>query len=157
MTMATLIGAASLLIPTAVVAIRYAFTRDSVITFEELLFFGSLFIGLIFFGSLMYMVIGFFFLVIDLLLKQFVKGFSIVITLILFILSVRVYGEVVNSTFYEKLSQFGKIDLMAIKNPQIEIQYGYFAWTDTIVYTGDILFAVLFTVGLFVAGNHLIR
>ena len=155
MTLATLFGAISLLIPTAVLAIRFAMSEVSVTTFEELLFFGSLFISLIFVGSLMYMVVGFFFLVLNLLLKQFVKGFSFVITLILFILSVRVYGEVISSTFYEKISQFGKIDLLAIKNPHIEIQYGYFAWTDTIVYTGDILFGALFVVGLLLAGISL--
>ena len=152
MTMAALIGAASLLIPTVVVAIQYAFIRPAVTSFGELLFFGSVFIVFIFLGSLMYMVVGFFFIVIDQMLKRFVRGFSLVITLVLFVLSIRVYGEVVNSKFYEKLSQFGKIDLMQIKNPTIEIQYGYFNYADTIVYTGDFLFAILFTVGLFLAG-----
>jgi hypothetical protein len=155
MTLAALIGAGSVLIPTAVLAIRYAISEVTVTTFDELLFFGSLFIVLIFFGSLMYMVVGFFFIVVDQLLKRFVKGFSLLITLVLFILSVRLYGEVVSSSFYEKVSQFGRIDLMAIKNPHIEIQYGYFAYTDTVLYTGDLLYAVLFTVGLFVAGTTL--
>ncbi|MFC5601825.1 hypothetical protein [Sporosarcina koreensis] len=152
MTMAALIGAASLIIPTAVVAIRYAFMRPTVTTFEELLFFGSVFIGFIFLGSLMFMVVGFFFIVLDHMLKRFLKGFSIVITLVLFVLSIRVYGEVVSSDLYKRLSEFGKIDLMAIKNPTIEIEYGYFAYTDTVVYAGDLLCAVLFTVGLLLAG-----
>ncbi|MCG7343446.1 hypothetical protein MHZ92_04840 [Sporosarcina sp. ACRSL] len=152
MTMAALIGVGSLLIPTAVLAIRYAISDVSIITFDELFFFGSLFITFIFFASLMYMVIGFFFLVIDQLLKRFVNSFSIAITLVLFILSIRVYGEVVNSSFYEKLSKFGKIDLMAIKNPTLEIGYGFFAYTETVLYAGDLLWAVLFTVGLFLGG-----
>ncbi|MFS0689495.1 hypothetical protein AB1K89_09645 [Sporosarcina sp. 179-K 8C2 HS] len=156
MTMAAFIGAGSLIIPTAVVAIRYAFMQPTVTTFEELLFFGSVFIGFLFLGSIMYMVVGFFFIVLDQMFKRFVKGFSIVITLILFILSIRVYGEVISSSIYKRVSQFGKIDFMAIKNPTIEIEYGYFAYTDTIVYTGELMSAALFAVALFLAGVTLI-
>lgn len=149
MVMSAGMGLAYLLVTVLVVAIRYAFTPQPEAIFNELLFYGSLLIGAVFIASIQFMVYGFFFIVIDQLLKPFLKGFSFVVTLILFIISVRLYGEVTSSYFYENFIQVGSFDLMSIKNPAIDLQYDYFTVTNTVLYAGEILVAVLFTVGVF--------
>lgn len=149
MVMSAGMGLAYLLVTVLVVAIRYAITPQPVAIFNELLFYGSLLIIGVFLASIQFMVYGFFFIVIDQLLKPFLKGFSFVVTLLLVIISVRVYGEVTGSDFYEKFIQVGSFDLMSLKNPVIDLQYDYFTVTNTVLYAGEIIFAVLFTVGLF--------
>lgn len=149
MVMSAGMGLAYLLVTVLVVAIRYAITPQPEAIFNELLFYGSLLIGGVFLASIQFMVYGFFFIVIDQLLKPFLKGFSFVVTLILFIISVRIYGEVTGSDFYEKFIQVGSFDLMSLKNPVIDLQYDYFTVTNTGLYAGEIIFSVLFTVGLF--------
>ncbi|WP_432362471.1 hypothetical protein [Sporosarcina sp. UB5] len=149
MAMSAGMGLAYLLIPVIVVAVRYALTPQPEAIFGELLFYGSLLIGTVFLGSIQVMVYGFFFIIIDQLLKPLLKGFSFVVTLVLFVISVRVYGEVTSSSFYEKFIQVGGFDLLAMKNQQIDVRYGYFTFTNTVQYAGEIMFAVLFTGGLF--------
>ncbi len=149
MVMSSGLGLAYLLVTAFVVAIGFAITPQREAIFNELLFYGSFLIGGVFLASIQFMVYGFFFIVIDQLLKPFLKGFSFVVTLLLFIISIRIYGEVTASDFYGKFIQVGGFDLMSIKNPVIDLQYNYFTVTDTILYTGEIIFAVLFTVGLF--------
>jgi len=149
MVMSAGMGLAYLLVTVLVVAIRYSITPQPEAIFNELLFYGSLLISTVFLASIQFMVYGFFFIVIDQLLKPFLKGFSFVVTLILFIISVRIYGEVTGSDFYEKFIQVGSFDLMSLKNPMIDLQYDYFTVTNTVLYAGEIIFAVLFTVGLF--------
>lgn len=149
MVMSAGMGLAYLLVTVVVVAIRYAITPQPEAIFNELLFYGSLLIVGVFLASIQFMVYGFFFIVIDQLLKPFLKGFSFVVTLILFIISIRIYGEVTGSDFYEKFIQVGSFDLMSLKNPVIDLQYDYFTVTNTVLYAGEIIFAVLFTVGLF--------
>ncbi|MFD1205096.1 MULTISPECIES: hypothetical protein [Sporosarcina] len=153
MLMATLSGAACIAVPVIVVAFRYVTAvSHPVDMFDELLFFGTLLIAIIFLSSIQFMVYGFFFIVIEQVLKPFVKGFSLVITLLLFIVSVRVYGEITSSPFFERFVRFGKIDLMKLKNPHIELEYGYFALNGTVLYVGEVMFAMLLTIGLFLAG-----
>jgi hypothetical protein len=149
MVMSAGVGLAYLLITSFVVAIRYALTPQPEGIFNELLFYGSLLIVGVFLASIQFMVYGFFFIVIDQLLKPFLKGFSFVVTLLLFIISVRIYGEVTGSVFYEKFIQVGGFDLMSLKNPAIDLQYDYFTVTNTVLYAGEIIFGVVFTVGLF--------
>lgn len=149
MVMSAGLGLAYLLVTAIVVAIRYAFTPETEAIFNELLFYGSLLISAVFLASIQFMVYGFFFIVIDQLMKPFLKGFSFVVSLILFIISVRIYGEVTGSDFYGKFIQVGSFDLMSLKNPVIDLQYDYFTVTNTVLYAGEIIFAVLFTVGLF--------
>lgn len=149
MVMSAGLGLVYLLVTVLVVAIRYAMTPQPEGIFNELLFYGSLLVGGVFLASIQFMVYGFFFIVIDQLLKPFLKGFSFVVTLILFIISVRLYGEVTGSEFYGKFIQVGSFDLMSLKNPVIDLQYNYFTTTNTVLYAGEIIFAVLFTVGLF--------
>ncbi|HEX5564584.1 MAG TPA: hypothetical protein VFX34_06465 [Sporosarcina sp.] len=149
MVMSAGVGLAYLLVTVLVVAIRYALTPQPEDIFNELLFYGSLLVGGVFLASIQFMVYGFFFIVIDQLLKPFLKGFSFVVTLILFIISARMYGEVTGSNFYEKFVRVGGFDLMSLKNPKIDLQYDYFTITNTVLYAGEIIFNVLFTVGLF--------
>lgn len=146
---AAYIGGLALLLPTFVVAIRFAFTDVTIVTFDELAFFGTSFIALLFVASLSIMVVVFFFMVIDRLLKLFLKGFSIVATLIVLVISVRVYGEFVNSNFYERFIQVGKLDLMNFRNQKLEIGNMFFEYTNTTLYIGQMLFDTTFTVGLF--------
>lgn len=149
MVMSAGMGLAYLLVTAIVVASRYVLTPQPENIFNELLFFGSLLIIGIFLVSIQFMVYGFFFIVIDYLLKPFLKGFSFVVTLILFIISVRIYGEVTSSDFYEKVIKFGSFDLMSLKNPVIDLQYNYFTVSNTVLYAGELIFAVLFTIGVF--------
>ena len=96
------------------------------------------------------MSIGFFFWVIDRLMKPYLKGFSIVATIILFFISSRLYGQFVLSELYEKLILIGPIDLMKIKNPKINVEFIYFEHTETFFYTGEIVFDMFFTVAMFI-------
>lgn len=147
---AAMIGVAGLLIPTIVVAIQYAIFKSTIMSFDELLFFGTIFIVTIYAISITFMSIGFFFWVIDRLLKPFVRGFSIVITFGLFLISVRLYNQLVHTELYEKLVVVGPIDLLAISNPMTMMDFVYFDHTDMLFYTGEILFDLFFTVVLFV-------
>lgn len=149
MVMSAGLGLTYLLVTVLVVAIRYAITPQPETIFNELLFYGSLLVSAVFLASIQFMVYGFFFIVIDQLLKPFLKGFSFVVTLVLFIISVRIYGEVTGSALYERFIQVGSFDLMSLKNPVIDLQYNYFTTTNTVLYAGEIIFAILFTVGLF--------
>jgi len=96
------------------------------------------------------MSIGFFFWVMDRLMKPYLKGFSIVATIIIFLVASRLYGLFVLSELYEKLILIGPIDLMKIKNPKIDVDFVYFDHTETFFYTGEILFDLFFTVVLFI-------
>ncbi|MDN4606648.1 hypothetical protein [Sporosarcina highlanderae] len=146
--MAAGMGLVYLLVPVVVVATRYLFTPHPEVMFSELLFVGVLLISAVFLMSIQFMVYGFFFIVIDQLLKPLLKGFSLVITLVLFIISARVYGEVTSSSFYERFIKVGRFDLVAIKNTNIEISYDNFMFQNTVLYVGEIAFAIFFTVGI---------
>lgn len=147
---ATLIGAVGLLIPTTVLAVQYALFKSTTFMFNELLFFGCIFIIIIFAVSITFMSIGFLFWVIDRLMKPYLKGFSIVATIILFFVSSRLYSLFALSELYEKLLLNGPIDLMKIKNPKINVEFIYFEHTETFFYTGEILFDLFFTVLMFI-------
>ncbi|MER2089572.1 MAG: hypothetical protein ABS920_07530 [Sporosarcina sp.] len=148
--LSSLIGAVGLLIPTIVLAIQYALFKSATFSFNDLFFFGSIFIVLIFAVSIIFMSIGFFFWVIDRLSKPYLKGFSIVVTIILFFISSRFYGQLVFSELYEKLILIGPINLMKIKNPKINVEFIYFEHTETLFYTGEIIFNTFFTVAMFI-------
>ncbi|MBO0589317.1 hypothetical protein [Sporosarcina sp. E16_8] len=147
---ATLIGAVGLLIPTTVLAVQYVLFSSTMATFDDLLFFGSIFIVMIFAVSITFMSIGFFFWVMDRLMKPYLKGFSIVATIIIFLVASRLYALFVLSELYEKLILIGPIDLMKIKNPKIDVDFIYFDHTETFFYTGEILFDLFFTVVMFI-------
>ncbi|MFJ7935327.1 hypothetical protein [Sporosarcina sp. NPDC096371] len=147
---ATLIGVVGLLIPTTVLAVQYALFSSKTFLFDDLLFFGSLFIVTIFAVSIIFMSIGFLFWVFDRLMKPYLKGFSIVATVILFFMSSRLYGLFVLSELYEKLILIGPIDVMKIKNPKISVDFIYFDHTETFFYTGEIVFDMFFAVAMFI-------
>ena len=88
-----MIGVVGLLIPTIVLAVQYALFKSAMFTFNELFFFGTIFIVLVFAVSIIFMSVGFFFWVIDRLMKPLLKGFSIVVTIILFLISTRIYSH----------------------------------------------------------------
>ncbi|NYF25638.1 hypothetical protein [Sporosarcina sp. JAI121] len=148
--LSSLIGAVGLLIPTIVLAVQYALFESATFSFNDLFFFGSIFIVLIFAVSIIFMSIGFFFWVIDRLIKPYLKGFSIVATIILFFISSRLYGQFVLSELYEKLILIGPINLMKIKNPKINVEFIYFEHTETLFYTGEIVFNTFFVVAMFI-------
>lgn len=145
---AAAMGLVYLLVPVVVVAIRYALEPMPEVFFSELLFVGTLTISAVYLASVQFMVYGFFFIVIDQLLKPVLKGFSFVITLILFIISARIYGEVTNSVFYDRFIKIGRFDLLDMKSSNIQIQYENFAFSNTVLYVGEIVFAFFFTIGV---------
>lgn len=147
--MAAVVGAVALLVPAVVVAIRFVLSDVKIVTFDELAFFGTTSLIFFFFISLTLMVIGFFFIIIDRLMKPFLMGFSIIVTGLLFVISVRLYGEITNSVFYENVFRAGKIDLLALKNSKLEIGEGSFLIMGVDLYIGDILFDIALTIVLF--------
>lgn len=147
---ASLIGAVGLLIPTLVLAVQHVLFSSTMATFDDLFFFGSIFIVMIFAVSIIFMSIGFFFWVIDRLMKPYLKGFSIVATIILFLVASRLYSLFVLSELYEKLILIGPIDLMKIKNPKINVDFIYLEHAETFFYTGEIVFDIFFTFIMFV-------
>ncbi|MCG3087639.1 hypothetical protein [Sporosarcina cyprini] len=157
MVVAILVGLASLLLSVVVVAIWYVLTNQPFIVFDELLFYGSLFISAVFLGSICLLLVGFFFVVLDQLMKPFVKGFSIVITLLLFILSVRLHSIFVSSRFYEMFILQGKLDMMDFKNQQIDLQESYFEITGTTFYIGEWVFDFACLLVFFIVGAMLLE
>lgn len=147
--MAAFIGAVSLLVPAAVVAVRFAITDAREITFDELAFFGTSALIFFFTVSLMVLIVGFFFIVIDRLIKPFLKGFSIIVTVLLFVLSARLYGEVTASGLYDRLFHTGKLNLLEMKNAKLEIGEGSTLFMNFELYVGDILFDTALAVILF--------
>ena len=148
--LASFIGAVGLLIPTVVLAIQYALFKSATITFNDLFFFGSIFIVLVFVVSIVFMSVGFFFWVIDRLMKPFLKGYSIVATIILFFVSTRIYSLITLSEFYQKLVSIGPIDVMKLKNPLLNVEFIYIEHMGTLFYSGEILFNAFCTVALFI-------
>ena len=72
------------------------------------------------------------------------------ITIILFLISARVYGQFIHSELYEKLVHGGAYRFTGFNNPTIMMDFVYFEHTDMLFYTGEILFDLFFTVALFV-------
>ncbi|QTD39977.1 hypothetical protein [Sporosarcina sp. Te-1] len=157
MVLATLVGLASLLLSVVVVAIWFVFTKQPYILFDELLFYGSLFISVVFLGSICIMIIGFFFVVLDQLIKPYIKAFSVVITLLLFILSMRLYTIFVSSRFYEMVILRGKLDLLNFKNQRIDLQNSYYEITGTTFYIGEWIFEIACLLVLFIVGAMLLE
>ncbi|GKV55251.1 hypothetical protein NCCP2222_11980 [Sporosarcina sp. NCCP-2222] len=157
MVVAILVGLASLLLSVVVVAIWYVFTNQPFIVFDELLFYGSLFISAVFLGSISLMFVGFFFVVLDQLMKPYIKGFSVVVTLLLFILSVRLYSIFVSSQFYEMFILQGKLDMMNFKNHRIDLQDSYFEITSTTFYIGEWVFNLACLLLFFIIGAMLLE
>ncbi|KAA0948748.1 hypothetical protein FQ087_17310 [Sporosarcina sp. ANT_H38] len=147
---AILIGAVGLLIPTTILAVQFALFNTTTFIFNDLLFFGSIFIVIIFAVSITFMSIGFFFWVIDRLMKPYLRGFSIVVTIILFFVSSRLYSLLARTELYEKLILIGPIDLLKLKNPKINVEFIYLEHTETFFYTGEIIFDIFFTVVMFI-------
>lgn len=147
---AVLIGAASLLIPTAILAVHYALVKTSLYSFDELLFFGSMYIVMIFRFSIFIMSVGFLFLVIDRLIKPYLKSFSILVTFLLFFLSSKLYGQVESSELYRKMTSFGPIDLSHFEKLSRQTENGYLAINSPVIYSGDIVVNTLLTVFFFI-------
>ncbi|CAM3190242.1 hypothetical protein FITA111629_08925 [Filibacter tadaridae] len=153
--LAMVIGVVSLLIPTLVLAVRFTISGSREMAFGELFLFGSIFIVLIFVASLSFLSIGFFFFTIDRLVKRYLKGFSILFTLILFIFSLKLYGLFILSAFYKKVIQSGPVNIVDIVNPNIAVNFDYFVLADTTFYTGEVLFEIFTIVVLFMAASVL--
>ena len=83
-------------------------------------------------------------------MKPYLKGFSIVATIIIFLVASRLYSLFVLSELYEKLILIGPIDLMKIKNPKINVDFIYLEHAETFFYTGEIVFDIFFTFIMFI-------
>lgn len=152
---AVLIGTSGLLIPTIVLALHYALSTSSILTFNALLFYGSIFVVVLFIASISILCIGFFFWVLYRLMEPSIKAFSIPVTIILFFVSLLVDERIRSSDLYNKLVKVGQVDLLQIKNPKLDIGNGYFEVTGTAFYTGQIVFDTLFIVALFIIATVL--
>ncbi|MBB4824610.1 hypothetical protein HNO89_001834 [Sporosarcina luteola] len=157
MVLSTLVGLASFLLAVVVVAIWFLFTKQPFILFDELLFYGSLFISVVFLGSICIMIIGFFFVVLDQLVKPYIKGFSFIVTLLLFLLSSRLYTIFISSRFYEIVILRGKFDVLNFKNQKINLQNSYYEITGTTFYIGEWIFELACLLLLFMVGAMLLE
>lgn len=147
---AVIIGIGGLLISPIALAVQYAIFRSSTLSFEALLFYGSVFIVVIFVASLSILCTGFFFWVLYRLMVPIIKGFVIIVLFILFGISSWAVESIRNSDIYTKLVKVGPIDLLKLKNPNLDIGNAYLEVTSTTFYTGEIVYNVLFTVFVFV-------
>ncbi|MEK5036458.1 hypothetical protein [Sporosarcina sp. FSL K6-3457] len=152
---ALLIGASGLLIPTIVLALHYALSTPSILTFNALLFYGSIFVVVLFIASISILCTGFFFWVLYRLMAPSIKGFSKPITIILFFVSLLGVERIRSSDLYNKLIKVGPIDLLGLKNPKLDVGNGYFEVTGTTFYTGQIVFDTFFIVVAFVVATVL--
>ena len=152
---ALLIGAGGLLISTIVLALHYALSTPSILTFNALLFYGSIFVVALFIASISMLCTGFFFWVLYRLMAPSIKGFSMPITIILFFVSLLVAGKIGSSDLYNKVVKVGPIDLLGLKNPKLDVGNGYFEVTGTTFYTGQIVFDTFFIVVAFVVATVL--
>lgn len=150
-----LIGIGGLLIPTIVLAIQYALFASSILTFDALLFYGSIYIVVLFVASISILCTGFLFWVLYRLMEPFIRGFSIPVTIILFFFSLFVIERIESWDLYNKVVKVGPIDLLQLKNPKLDVGNGYFELTGTTFYTGQIVFDVLFTAIMFIVATVL--
>ena len=150
-----LVGGGGLLLSTFILSVYYALYNETLTTFNELLFSGSLFIGMAFIVSIVFLSVGFFFWVVDRLMKPYLKQFSIIATVILFVIASRLYGMVVLSPLYEKLVLIGPIDVLKLKNPKIEMDFVYWNHSVTFFYTGEVLFNTLCIIMVFILASVL--
>ncbi len=144
-----LIGIGGLLIPTIVLAVHYAFFAASILTIDELLFYGSIYIVVLFVASISIMFTGFFFWVLYRLMKPYIKVFSIPITIILYFFSWAVFERMGRSDIYNSVAKVGPIDLLQLKNPKLDVGYSYIELTGTTFYMGEIVFDSLLTITMF--------
>lgn len=152
---ALLVGVGGLLIATIVLALHYAFSATSILTFNALLFYGVIFLVVSFIASISILCIGFFFWVLYRLMEPSIKGFSIVVTIVLFFISLLVVERVRSSDLYDKVVKVGPVDLLGLKNPNLDVGNGYFEVTGTAFYTGQIIFDTFFIVVVFVVATVL--
>ncbi|WP_313892161.1 hypothetical protein [Psychrobacillus sp.] len=153
--LATLIGAVGLLIPTMVLAVQYALLAPSIMTIDALLFYGSIFVVVSFGGSISIMAIGYFFWVIYRLLKPYLIGFSIPITILLFCFSLLVVERIGRTEIYSKMVNVGRIDLLPLKKDIFDDGNGYFTLTETTFYMGEVVFGIFFITIMFVVATVL--
>lgn len=152
---ALLIGTSGLLISTIVLALHYALSTPSILTFNALLFYGSIFVVLVFVVSISILCTGFFFWVLYRLMEPFIKGFSLPVTIILFFFSTFFIERIGRSDLYNKVVKVGQVDLLGLKNPKLDVGNGYFEVTGTTFYTGQIVFDTFFIVAAFVVATVL--
>lgn len=152
---ALLIGVSGLLIATIVLALHYAFLAPTILSFNSLLFYGVIFLMTSFVASISLLCIGFFFYVLYRLMEPSIKKFSIVVTIILFMVSLLLVQQMENSAFYNKIVMVGQVDFMHLKNPKLDVGNGYIGLTGTTFYTGEILFDTFFIAAVFIIATVL--
>ena len=152
---ALLIGVSGLLIATIVLALHYAFLAPTILTFNDLFFYGVIFLVVSFVASISSLCIGFFFYVLYRLMEPSIKKFSIVVTVFLFMVSLYLVQQMANSAIYNKVVKVGLVDFMQLKNPKLNVGNGYIGLTGTSFYTGQIVFDTFFIVAAFIIATVL--
>lgn len=143
------VGIVSFSIPTIVLATYYFVLSPAGIVFNVLLVFGLTFLGILITASMMLLSTGIFFWVLYRWMKPFVKGFSIPITIGLFLLSSYLYTRFTLSHFYETYVMVGPVDVTRWTDLQFESDYFTIAPSETVVYTGQMVLDTILTIGMF--------
>ena len=154
---AIIVGAVNVLIPTSLLLIYALFWGSPLfeLSFGELVFFVWLLVFAFFTASIMIMCTGLFFGVFYQLIKPVVKGFTVPITVILFVILAQTFERVKVTTIYQKVAAFGPIGDPTREKFYIERGNFFIGPTEPVVYTGDVLLSLLFILLLFVVSTVL--
>jgi len=151
------LGAMIMIVPGLLVLIYGGIFGSPLIelTSVELTFFIVILIITFYTLSIMIMSVGLFLGVFHQLIKPFMKGFAMPITIIFFGLMSWVYQRVEGLALYKKIVSFGPIGDLSKEAFYIERDGFFMGPTEPVVYTGDILVSLLFIVILFVMSSVL--
>lgn len=94
---------------------------------------------------------GLFFWVFNRLIKPFVKGFSIPLTMVTFFFTMYLFGKFSETKFYEYVIRTGRINPNKLLNINYQVENMSFGVNEVDFYTGEIILDIIIGVSLFIA------
>lgn len=155
-----LAGAASMVITGAVLGFHFLLNGVGEFGIQELAVIGSAFLLLLFLVSIFILAGVYLFFTLHLLFRPYVKSLSLPIVFALTILTVRLYGVLAETTFYQMISHFGKVELDAMNPLHWTSSTGEYEMMDSYQYnvdffTGELLLDTALCVLMFAAASLL--
>ncbi|MHA6259078.1 hypothetical protein ACXYMX_04085 [Sporosarcina sp. CAU 1771] len=124
-------------------------------TLGEALQVGGTFVFVLTLASLMMMCMVLFVRVLYLVIKPRLKVASIPVLFVFVFLTLQGIEKIVETEFYKKLTSFGPIGSPVENGSTVGNEFSFFIIDETIIYTGDLLVNVLFSILLFIAAATL--
>lgn len=151
-TIAAIAGAVILVTPTLLFLIYVGIFGSPIVelTSTKITTFIMLLISSLYLASIMMMIVGLSLGVFHQLIKPVMKGFAVPITIVFFFIMGWVYERMKESSLYQKVVSFGPIGDSSKGELYIERNGFFIGPTEPVIYTGDVLFSLLFIVILFV-------